>query len=404
MATDAPPAPRLTDRTATRVPGDAEQRIVRQFAIFTSAGYIAYGLLCAGNIVKSFSYMSSWWALGGPIAVFGSGMAIGVVAALGKQDLIKPAIVVAVAAYVIVALLVPIAWKNGALSDERGLWFSQFPGVVGVAIGGAWPRARALVYLAVLTTIATLMSRVVRPAELIVPLGPDLAFAFAYCLPFTAAVIIGVRTARLLDETRMEAFHLAARAAAARARDSERRRFDALTHDGVMTVLLGAARQGPTKSLRALASDTIAELGSEQIGSDSVPATAAIALLQSAVTDIDDAIAFTDTRHPPVGLTTYPQEVLRTMSAAMAEALRNSLRHAGPTAGISVRVTVSADRLAIEITDDGVGFDLARIPPHRLGIAVSVRGRMEQLPGGVATIRSVPGQGTQVTLEWVKPI
>ena len=401
MATDAAPAPRLSTRSAARVPGDAERRIVRQFAIFTSAGYVAYGLLCLNNIAKSFTYMSTWWAIGGPVLVFGSGIAIGVVAALGKRELIKPTIVVAVAAYVIVALLVPLAWKNGIYSDERGLWFSQFPGVVGVAIGGAWPRARALMYLAVLTTIATLTSRVVRPDDLVVPLGPDLAFAFAYCLPFTAAVIIGVRTSRLLDETRAQTFHLAARAAGARAREAERRRFDALTHDGVMTVLLGAARMGSTESLRSLASSTIAELGHEQGSTDSVHATAAIARLRSAVTDIDDTIAFAAIRHPPIGLTTYPQEVLRTMSAAMAEALRNSLRHAGTAVRTGVQVTISANSLSIEITDDGVGFDISRVPPHRLGIAVSVRGRMEQLPGGGVTIRSAPGQGTQVTLEWV---
>ena len=406
MATDASPAPRLTDRSARageRTPGDAELRITRQFAIFVGAGYFAYGALCLGNIAKSFDYMAGWWAFGAPIVVFGSGIAVGVVAAVNARHLVRPAIIVAVIAYLVAALLVPVAWKNGTFSDERGLWFSQFPGLVGVAIGVGWPRGRALLYLLVLTTVATFMSRVVRPSDLVVPLGPDLAFAFAYSMTFTAAVIIGARTARLLDETRADAFHLAARAAAARARESERARFDALTHDGVMTALLGAARMGNTDSLRSLASNTIAELGVEQSASYSVPASAAIAQLQSAVTDIDDTVAFTDTRHPPLGLTTYPQDVVRTMSAAMAEAVRNALRHAGADAVIAVEVTVSANRLNIEITDNGVGFDLGRVPPHRLGLAVSVRGRMEQLAGGEATIDSALGHGTRVTLTWARP-
>lgn len=407
MATDAPPAPRLNPPPTTpspgkRLPGDAELRITRQFAIFIGAGYLAYMLLCLHNIAASFHYMDSWWAAPAPIAVFGSGIAVAVVAAVGARHLIRPAIVVAVICYVVAALLVPIAWKHGMYSDERGLWFSQFPGLVGVAIGLGWPRARAIAYLAILTSISSLMSRVVRPSELLVPLVADLAFAFAYSLPFTVAVMIGVRTSRILDETRAQTFDLAGQTAAARARAAERRRFDALTHDGVMTVLLGAARLGTTDSIRRLAARTITELGDAHDGSTAVPAAAAIATLQSTVTDIDDTTTFTVERQTPLGLTTFRQDVVRTMAAAMAEALRNSLRHAGSAATTAVRVDVATDRIAITVIDDGQGFDVAAIPPHRLGIAVSIRGRMDQLDGCDVDIHSVPGGGTSVRLTWTE--
>jgi signal transduction histidine kinase len=63
-------------------------------------------------------------------------------------------------------------------------------------------------------------------------------------------------------------------------------------------------------------------------------------------------------------------------------------------------VRLSSTLLSIDIVDDGVGFEPTTVAPHRLGIAVSIIGRVQSLPGGVAYVRSSPGEGTQVHLEW----
>ncbi|WP_348536948.1 ATP-binding protein, partial [Nocardia carnea] len=90
-------------------------------------------------------------------------------------------------------------------------------------------------------------------------------------------------------------------------------------------------------------------------------------------------------------------------AAALAEAVRNSLRHAGvPARRVrrEVTVTVGAGGLLVVLRDDGKGFDRAAVPPDRLGIAASILGRMRQLPGGAGFVESAPGHGTTVTLMW----
>jgi nitrate/nitrite-specific signal transduction histidine kinase len=57
----------------------------------------------------------------------------------------------------------------------------------------------------------------------------------------------------------------------------------------------------------------------------------------------------------------------------------------------------------VGILDDGPGFDTENIPARRLGIQISIAGRLEQLEGGSAVVRSRPGVGTTVILEWRRP-
>jgi signal transduction histidine kinase len=49
------------------------------------------------------------------------------------------------------------------------------------------------------------------------------------------------------------------------------------------------------------------------------------------------------------------------------------------------------------VRDRGRGFDPAAVPADRKGLAESVRARLARR-GGSATIRSAPGEGTEVSL------
>jgi len=83
------------------------------------------------------------------------------------------------------------------------------------------------------------------------------------------------------------------------------------------------------------------------------------------------------------------------------ESLRNVERHA---AAHAVQIVVSAtrgprgeDALGIEVSDDGVGFDLAEAEARRPGMGLfSMRERVG-LVGGAFRIASAPGEGTRVT-------
>jgi signal transduction histidine kinase len=94
-----------------------------------------------------------------------------------------------------------------------------------------------------------------------------------------------------------------------------------------------------------------------------------------------------------------PAQVEETLLRVAEEALHNALRHAGAT---SVRVSLggSAGRVALEVTDDGAGFDVDTPPAaaaRRLGLA-SMRERA-RAAGGTLSVTSKAGHGTTVRLE-----
>jgi signal transduction histidine kinase len=51
------------------------------------------------------------------------------------------------------------------------------------------------------------------------------------------------------------------------------------------------------------------------------------------------------------------------------------------------------------VADQGRGFDRAKVAPTSFGLALSIEGRLGAV-GGLATVRSQPGQGTSVDLLW----
>jgi signal transduction histidine kinase len=80
------------------------------------------------------------------------------------------------------------------------------------------------------------------------------------------------------------------------------------------------------------------------------------------------------------------------------EALHNALRHARAER-IEVRLSEDGERLALSVSDDGVGFDprVASVRARRLGLT-SMEERAREL-GGRLSISSSPGAGTRVRLE-----
>ena len=85
-----------------------------------------------------------------------------------------------------------------------------------------------------------------------------------------------------------------------------------------------------------------------------------------------------------------------TMYRIVQEALNNVKRHAH-TDRAEVRMTQRGRIVEIEVLDNGVGFDLEKVPGERFGL----RGIQERarLFGGKATITSTPGDGTRVVAE-----
>jgi signal transduction histidine kinase len=92
--------------------------------------------------------------------------------------------------------------------------------------------------------------------------------------------------------------------------------------------------------------------------------------------------------------------VAEALAAAVSEALENVVRHAG-TERVAVRLTEWQDAVLVTVTDHGRGFDYAVVAGSGAGFGLreDLAGRMAAV-GGRVTVRSSPGSGTSVELEW----
>ncbi|WP_090930364.1 ATP-binding protein [Nonomuraea jiangxiensis] len=81
---------------------------------------------------------------------------------------------------------------------------------------------------------------------------------------------------------------------------------------------------------------------------------------------------------------------------AARQAMVNAAKYS-ESPSISVYAEVEGEEITIFVKDRGKGFDLETVPLDRMGIRESIIGRMER-HGGVARVRTSPGEGTEVML------
>ncbi|MFD9217469.1 MacS family sensor histidine kinase [Streptomyces sp. NPDC059544] len=90
------------------------------------------------------------------------------------------------------------------------------------------------------------------------------------------------------------------------------------------------------------------------------------------------------------------------LASAVGAALDNVRRHAGADARTWILVEDWPDEVIVTVRDDGPGIPEGRLAQAegegRLGVALSIRGRLRDI-GGTAELISVPGQGTEVELK-----
>ncbi|WP_328441103.1 DUF5931 domain-containing protein [Streptomyces sp. NBC_00444] len=100
-----------------------------------------------------------------------------------------------------------------------------------------------------------------------------------------------------------------------------------------------------------------------------------------------------------------PPAAAKELAAAVGAALDNVRKHAGEDARAWILVEDEPDEVVVTVRDDGPGIPEGRLAQAegegRLGVALSIRGRLRDL-GGSAELISVPGQGTEVELKMPK--
>lgn len=277
--------------------------------------------------------------------------------------------------------------------------------VLGVMAGGlAWSGRLAAGFAAVLAVATSASNAAVVPDSSAWALFGDITRALGVAALFLWCVVYARTAAERVDREAVRQRSRAATVAATAAREREGARFAALIHDAVLSTLLEASRAGESSAvLRSQAARTLDQLDQARSAPelDHLDAAAAVEFLRAAVREVDPDVHVQDFRRGAD--LCLPLEAAQVLGAALSEAVRNSLRHAD-VAGRRIRreasITVATGGIRVVLTDDGAGFDPARVPADRMGIAGSILGRMRTLAGGAAFVESAPGAGTVVTLVW----
>ncbi|GAA4405967.1 DUF5931 domain-containing protein [Fodinibacter luteus] len=195
-----------------------------------------------------------------------------------------------------------------------------------------------------------------------------------------------------------------------RERLHERERIARVVHDGVLQSLAYIHRRGdeiggPAAELSVIAAEQERSLR-RFVSGTGAPDVADVDLRGGDV-ELDLRRLLTAHERPDVSVSVPADPVAldplvaREVDAAVAAALDNVDRHAGPGARAWVLLEGGSGGLEVTIRDDGVGAEpadlLGAADRGRLGVSSSIRGRIEDL-GGSVTWTTRPGGGCVVRM------
>ena len=310
---------------------------------------------------------------------------------------------------VVVTTFILVTWRLNVpagqdLPADFQPWIWWAVGLTAIASIGAfaiWPSALIVVFL----PLMWFLIRQTEPggAEEVWLALKEAATSFMFSGTFVA-LVIGLRyEASKVDAANQKAAEAAVELARVDAIERERSRVDALVHDSVLTTLLVAANAQNSEQQNAamqLATAAISKLGEAKNSQQGVPETISVSSLFSAL-DQAASRAACDLEVHIEGATDaeVPSDVAAAFSEATIQSVTNSVQHAGTVSKRELFLRGSARGFKVVIKDNGRGFRPSRIPKNRLGVRLSVIGRVEAV-GGRVFFDTKPGEGTSVILEW----
>ena len=307
-----------------------------------------------------------------------------------------------------VVMLLMVTWplqhthiNEVPLEHKPWLWWAT--GIASMAIGFHIPKWWAWAYMAAMPAVWFWIRT--QPSGGSASLGEAVQeTAFAALFPATVVALAQLlrSSAARVDQATIIATDAAAERARLDAVERERSRIDALVHDSVLTTLIVAAnaqneeQQKAAKLSAELALNRLATAGADVSSNQTISVLSFFQALGESILRIDprcDVSASGATAHP------LSPEVVAALTDATAQALSDSLTHAGRKATRKVRLKANEREIKIVVTDDGVGFRPSRVPKNRLGLRISIIDRVEAI-GGRVFIDTRIGQGTSIILEW----
>ncbi len=286
---------------------------------------------------------------------------------------------------VVSTVCIVLLWRN-APADEQAVLHRIAEPLVGLATGSKRSRLVLRVPVAVLLLVIGLVILVSGHAKqaALRPLGG------AALIVAAIVVVLGpwwLRIARDLVVERQ-----------ARARAEERADMAARVHDSVLqTLALIQRRADDPQRVIQLARAQERELRS-WLFDGRAPGDQAALTLAAGVRLIQQEV---EAQHGVAveAVTVGDCELddnLRALLGAAREATVNAVKWSGADV-VSVFAEVEPAEVSLFVRDRGQGFDPSAVPADRKGLAESIHARMVRR-GGSATVRSVRGEGTEVSL------
>ncbi len=395
------PAPFGVDPTRGVRPTITQASVERLFAILIAVAAIGFGAANIPNVVGQLPYLDPVWGPVSACALAASFLFVG--ASVFAQRLAQIAQITCALLFLVVLVTWPLTVREPVPSSQAPWpWWFCTVGSTAAAMGFApW---RATVYTALVPAVYVVLR--------LTPVGGDAGLRAVLDGVYTAllsgaVLVIAVllrRAAATVDTAQATAVRRYSHAIREHATEVERVQVDAIVHDSVLTTLLSAAR-AETPEARALAArmaqNAIDHLGAAaaDLPGEAPPVSALD--LRARITDAVGALAAPiEVVDAHVGGLRMPATAADALASAALQAAVNSVQHAGG-ADVTRRVRVEqrGGTVHVEVSDDGAGFELAAVPAARLGVRRSIIERVRAV-GGTASVRSRPGAGTVVTLEW----
>ncbi|MEV6432129.1 ATP-binding protein [Nocardia sp. NPDC051463] len=381
-------------------------RILRRIGLSLGLAGLIVAVVELPDIADQSRFVSGGWTALTVVLALGWFPVLAAVSLGRSRRVIRAVAGLAAVSFLAAMATIPLAYA-APTSDASSVWVYRVLALGVLAAASAWRPPLSIAYLVVAAAVAAVANHAVVAGGTALSLVGDFARAAGLCTMFLWCCTYALASAARVDRESVMASKRAAAVAGAAAHDREQARFAALIHDAVLSTLLDASRGGTESPvLRRQAERTLDQLDECRSGDaepDHLDAQSAIGFLGSAVHEVNPRVRFTARRWAGLDDLRLPVDAAGTIAAALAEAVRNSLRHAtvpGRSVQRMVSVTVSAGGIRVVFRDDGAGFDLDRVPADRLGVSVSILGRMRQLAGGAGFVESQPGEGTTVTLVW----